>query len=176
MPGGPGQSNPQAGIRFTESEPCRVLSRRLLPGEFAACPPQLLESRRTRCLSVPRQALRGFARRGQGSPDELRSRQCVDGFVGACSQEDGTIRHARTPGTADRPVRPQQQRATLEAVRSHYIEFSACAVVAPGGVPPPVATTDGCARSGAGPGERAALLAYLRSLRLRQRGPGRLAL
>jgi cytochrome c peroxidase len=181
--GGPGQSTSQAPvIRFhsIQSQCPRPIDTRpvdtVTPPRFAfaACPPRLARNARMYEveLSVPTVTPSGVllpagtkVRRTSSDP----GRSLLTGFVGGPGPQDDWD-HFDMPGLRGirntAPYFHNNSAATLEEVVDHYIEFfKRVRVVAPGGVPPPVATTDGINFNRAPlPEERAALLAYLRKL------------
>ena len=182
--GGPGQSTPQATPNDPPAPVIRfhnIFSQCPRPVDaagryaFAACSPQLARSVRTYEieLSVPTPGPLGVThpagfkvRRRSSDP----GRALVTGFVGGSAPRDDWEKFD-VPGlrgiSRTAPYFINNSAATLEEMVDHYIELFTRAEVnfTPGGVVPPIATTDGVRfdRKPA-PEERAALLAYLRKL------------
>jgi cytochrome c peroxidase len=180
--GGPGQSTAQATpagqvLRFQ-----RVLSQCPRPVDaasparfaFAACPPRLARNARTYeiALSVPTQSPTGLlaagtkVRRTSSDP----GRALLTGFVGGPLPLDDWEKFDMPGLRGIRKTAPyfhNNSAATLDDVFDHYIEFFKFveANVAPGAPIPPIMTTDGVHFDRRPtPGERAALIAYLRKL------------
>jgi cytochrome c peroxidase len=182
--GGPEQSSPEAPvIRFhsildqcprpIDTRPIEVVTPARFA--FAACPPRLARNARTYeiAVSVPTPGPGGVLlpagskiRRTSDDP----GRALLTGFVGGPLAPQDDWEKFDTPALRGirntAPYFHNNSAATLEEVVDHYIEFfKRVQVAAPGGVPPPVATTDGVNFDRAPlPEERAALLAYLRKL------------
>jgi cytochrome c peroxidase len=166
--GGPGQSTPQIPvIRFHDiSTQCPRPVDTVSPARFAfaPCPDRLLRNARTYEITQPN----GTTIRRTSSDPGRALLTGIAGFGLPAAQDDWNkfdapglrgIRHTA-------PYFHNNSAATLEEVVDHYIEFfKRVKVVAPPGVVPPVATTDGVNFDRQPmPEERAALLAYLRKL------------
>lgn len=165
--GGPGQSTPQPPVvRFHDiSSQCPRPIDTVTPARFnfQPCPPRLARNARTYEITLPTGVK---IRRTSADP----GRALLTGFagVGPPAQDDWNkldapslrgLRHTA-------PYFHNNSAATLEEMVDHYIEFfKRVPVLAPPGVVPPVASTDGVHFDRAPrPEERAALLAYLRKL------------
>jgi cytochrome c peroxidase len=175
--GGPGGTTPETPIiRFHDiGSQCPRPADTATPARFAfmACPPRLARNARTYevTLSVPTPGPTGVLPAGtkvrRTSSDPARA--LLTGFAGGPAPQDDWNK-LDTPGLRGirktAPYFHNNSAATLEEVVDHYVEFfKRVRVVAPGGVPPPVATTNGVDFDRALlPEEREALLAYLRKL------------
>ena len=164
--GGPGQSTTQAPlVRYHDiSSQCPRPVDVVTPVRFAfkPCPPRLARNARTFEISL---ADGSKIRRTSSDP----GRALLTGFVGGPPPLDDWnkldvnglrgIRHTA-------PYFHNNSADTLEEVVDHYIEFFKRArAIAPPGVVPPVASTDGVNFDRQPrPEEREALLAYLRRL------------
>ena len=187
--GGPGQSTPQATLNNPPAPVVRyhtILSqcpRPVDPGGgfvFAPCSPQLARNARTYAiaLSIDTPTPTGIipagtiVRRTSSDP----GRALVTGFVGGAGFANGLAprddwEKFDVPGlrgiSRTAPYFHNNSAATLEEMLDHYDAFfrRAEVIFAPGGVVPPIATTDGANfdRRPA-PEERAALVAYLKKL------------
>ena len=175
--GGPGQSTSQAPVvRFhTIAAQCpRLVDPVSSPRfSFASCAPGLARNARTYeiALSVATPSPTGLLpagtkiRRSSSDP----GRALITGFVGGPPELDDWNK-LDVPGlrgiSRTAPYFHNNSAATLEEVVDHYIEFfKAGQALAPPGVVPPVASTDGIHFDRQPrPEERAALLAYLRKL------------
>jgi cytochrome c peroxidase len=165
--GGPGQSTAQGAVlRYTEiHSSCPRPVDTVTPPRwaFARCPAQLARNERTYEITV---AGGTTVRRTSSDP----GRALLTGFVGGPAARDDWNKLDPTGlhGISERaPYFHNNSAATLEDVVDHYVQFfkRVQANAPPGGLPPPVATTDGVHfdRRPA-PEEREALLAYLRKL------------
>jgi cytochrome c peroxidase len=164
--GGPGQSTAQAPVvRFHDiSTQCPRPVDTAVPARFtfAACTPQLARNARTYEITLPNGST---TRRTSSDP----GRALLTGFVGGLPAQDDWNK-LDMPGlrgiSRTAPYFHNNSAATLEDVVDHYIEFfKRVQAMAPPGVVPPIASTDGVhfdRRPTAD--ERAALLAYLRKL------------
>ncbi|MEO6238192.1 MAG: hypothetical protein ABIQ52_14435 [Vicinamibacterales bacterium] len=192
--GGPGQSTPQAPVvRFhTIASQCPRPVDAVAPARFAfaSCPDRLARNARTYeiTLSVPMPCpatgrvtpcplpsvpggppppLPAGARIRRTSSDPGRA--LLTGFVGGAAAADDWDK-LDSPGLRGigetAPYFHNNSAATLEDVVDHYIEFfKRVRILAPPGVVPPIASTDGVHFDRAPlPEERAALLAYLRKM------------
>ena len=165
--GGPGQSTPQLPVvRYHEiSSQCPRPVDTVTPARFnfKPCPPRLARNARTYEITLPTGAK---IRRTSSDP----GRALLTGFagVGPPAADDWNkldvtgLRGLRRTA----PYFHNNSAATLEEVVDHYIEFyKRVQAIAPPGVVPPVASTDGVHFDRIPlPEERAALLAYLRKL------------
>ena len=164
--GGPGQSTAQAPVvRFHDiSSQCPRPVDTVTPARFsyAPCPSRLDRNARTYEFTQPNGSK---VRRTSSDP----GRALLTGFVGGPPGQDDWQKFD-VPGlrgiSETAPYFHNNSAATLEDVVDHYIEFfKRIPVIAPPGVVPPVATTDGVHFDRRPlPEERAALLAYLRKL------------
>jgi len=164
--GGPGQSTPQAPvIRFHDIfTQCPRPVDTATPARFAytACAPQLARNARTYEITL---ANGTKTRRTSDDP----GRALLTGFVGGPAPQDDWNK-LDTPGlhgiSQTAPYFHNNSAATLEDVVDHYIEFfKRVQVNAAPGVVPPIASTDGVHFDRRPtPEERAALIAYLRTL------------
>ena len=165
--GGPAQSTPQAPvIRYHEvfaqcPRPVDTVSPPRFA--FAPCADRLARNARTYEIT-PGERKQGAPHHlgpGTRAPDRLRGRAAAAGRLGEARHAAACAGSRRTA-----PYFHNNSEATLEAVVAHYIEFfKRVQAVAPGGVVPPVATTDGVHFDRAPkPEEVPALLAYLRKL------------
>jgi len=164
--GGPGLSTPQAPVIryhdiFTQ---CPRPVDTVTPPRFlfAACPPRLARNARTYEIRL----INGTtARRTSSDP----GRALLTGYVGGLAPTDDWNKFD-APGlrgiSKTAPYFHNNSAATLEEVVDHYMEFfKRVQVNAAPGVVPPIATTDGVHFDRRPvPEERAALLAYLRTL------------
>jgi hypothetical protein len=164
--GGPTQSTPQAPvIRYHEVfAQCPRPVDTVTPARFAfaPCPDRLARNARTYEITL---ANGTKVRRTSSDP----GRGLLTGFVGGPQPQDdwNKLDMPALRGIAKTaPYFHNNSEATLEGVVAHYVEFfKRVEAVAPGGVPPPVATTDGVHFDRAPkPEEVPALLAYLRKL------------
>jgi len=164
--GGPGGSSPQAPvIRFHDiSTQCPRPVDTVTPARFAlaVCSPQLARNARTYEITM---ANGTKIRRTSSDP----GRALLTGFVGGPAPQDDWNK-LDTPGlhglSHTAPYFHNNSAATLEEVVDHYIEFfKRVQINAAPGLVPPIATTDGV-HFDRHPTleERAALLAYLRTL------------
>jgi len=165
--GGPGQSTTQPPVvRFHDiSSQCPRPVDTVTPARFnfKPCPPRLARNARTYEITLPTGAK---IRRTSSDP----GRALLTGFagVGPPAQDDWNkldvtgLRGLRNTA----PYFHNNSADTLEEVVDHYIEFyKRVQAIAPPGVVPPVASTDGVHFDRIPlPEERAALLAYLRKL------------
>jgi cytochrome c peroxidase len=165
--GGPGQSTTQPPVvRYHDiSSQCPRPVDTATPARFnfQPCPPRLARNARTYEITLPTGAK---IRRTSSDP----GRALLTGFagVGPPAADDWNkldvigLRGLRNTA----PYFHNNSAATLEEVVDHYIEFfKRIPVIAPPGVVPPVASTDGVrVDRKPQPEERAALLAYLRKL------------
>jgi cytochrome c peroxidase len=175
--GGPGQSTPTFPVtRYsTISSQCPRPVDTATPARFAfaPCPPQLARNARTYeiVLSLPTQTAGGLlpagtrVRRASSDP----GRALLTGFVGGAGPQDDwdkldvpTLHGIRRTA----PYFHNNSAGTLEAVVDHYVEFfKRIEALAAPGVVSPAASTDGVRFDRIPrPDERAALLAYLRTL------------
>jgi cytochrome c peroxidase len=164
--GGPGQSTPQAPVvRFHDiSTQCPRPVDTATPARFAfaACAPQLARNARTYEITL---ANGTKIRRTSSDP----GRALLTGFVGGAAPADDWNK-LDMPGlhgiSGTAPYFHNNSAATLEEVVDHYIEFfKRVQVNAAPGVVPPIASTDGVHFDRRPtPAERAALVAYLRTL------------
>jgi cytochrome c peroxidase len=164
--GGPGQSTPQAPvIRFHDIfTQCPRPVDTATPARFAyaACPPQLARNARTYEITL---ANGSKIRRTSSDP----GRALLTGFVGGPAPQDDWNK-LDTPGlhgiSQTAPYFHNNSAASLEDVVDHYIEFfKRVRINAAPGVVPPIASTDGVNFDRRPtPEERAALVAYLRTL------------
>jgi cytochrome c peroxidase len=165
--GGPGLSSTQAPVvRFHDiTSQCPRPVDTAVPARFgyAACAPQLARNARTYEITLPT----GLKiRRTSSDP----GRALLTGFAGVGPPAQDDWNKFDVPGlrgiARTAPYFHNNSAATLEEVVDHYIEFfKRVQVIAPPGVVPPVASTDGV-NFNRRPTveERAALLAYLRRL------------
>jgi cytochrome c peroxidase len=165
--GGPGQSTTQPPVvRFHDiSSQCPRPVDTVTPARFnfKPCPPRLARNARTYEITLPTGAK---IRRTSSDP----GRALLTGFagVGPPAQDDWNkfdvtgLRGLRNTA----PYFHNNSADTLEEVVDHYVEFyKRVQAIAPPGVVPPVASTDGVHFDRIPlPQERAALLAYLRKL------------
>ena len=187
--GGPGQSTPQATPNDPPAPVVRyhtILSQCPRPVDpqarfvFAACPPQLARNARTYAIALsidtptPAGVLPAgtIVRRTSSDP----GRALLTGFVGGAGFVNGLAprddwEKFDVPGlrgiSRTAPYFHNNSAATLEEMLDHYDVFfrRAEVILAPGGVVPPITTTDGVHFDRRPrPEERAALLAYLRKL------------
>ena len=165
--GGPGQTTATTpGVRFHDiaSQCPRPVDIDPSPRfAFAACPPRLARNARTYEITMP-----GVAPFRRTSSDPGRA--LLTGFVGGPAPRDDWNKFDM-PGLRGigktAPYFHNNSAATLEEVVDHYIELfkRIKANTVTGGLPPPVASTDGKTFDRQPlPEERAALLAYLRKL------------
>jgi hypothetical protein len=129
---------------------------------FAPCPPQLARNARTYEIT---QANGSKVRRTTDDP----GRALLTGFVGLPQPQDDWSKFdmpALRGISKTAPYFHNNSAATLEDLVAHYVEFfKRVQANAPGGVPPPVATTDGIHFDRAPqPAELPALIAYLKKL------------
>lgn len=165
--GGPGQSTTQAPvIRFHDIfSACPRPVDNVTPARFnlLPCPPRLARNARTYEITLPTGAK---IRRTSDDP----GRALLTGFAGVGPPAQDDWNKMDVPGLRGlrntAPYFHNNSAATLEEVVDHYVEFfKRIPLVAPPGVVPPVASTDGVHFDRAPlPEERAALLAYLRKL------------
>jgi hypothetical protein len=165
--GGPGQSTTQPPVvRYHDiSSQCPRPVDTATPARFnfKACPPRLARNARTYEITLPTGAR---IRRISSDP----GRALLTGFagVGPPATDDWNkldvtgLRGLRNTA----PYFHNNSADTLEEVVDHYVEFyKRVQAIAPPGVVPPVASTDGVHFDRIPlPAERAALLAYLRKL------------
>jgi cytochrome c peroxidase len=165
--GGRGQSTTQPPVvRFHDiSSQCPRPVDTMTPARFhfKPCPPRLARNARTYEITLPTGAK---IRRTSSDP----GRALLTGFagVGPPAQDDWNkldvtgLRRLRNTA----PYFHNNSADTLEEVVDHYVEFyKRVQAIAPPGVVPPVASTDGVHFDRIPlPEERAALLAYLRKL------------
>lgn len=164
--GGPGQSTPQVpvvrfhGIASQCPRPVDAVSP--VRFNFAPCPPRLARNARTYEITLPNGSI---IRRASSDP----GRALLTGFVGGPpATEDWnkfdipSIRGLKSSA----PYFHNNSASTLEEMVDHYIEFfKFVKATTPAGVIPPIASTDGVNFDRQPrPEERAALLAYLRTL------------
>jgi cytochrome c peroxidase len=164
--GGPGQSTTTPPVvRFHDiASQCPRPVDTVAPARFAfaPCPPRLARNARTYEILLTNGTV---ARRTSSDP----GRALLTGFVGGAPAQDDWNK-LDVPGLRGirrtAPYFHNNSADTLEAVVDHYIEFfKRVKAIAPPGVVPPVATTDGVNFDRQPkPEERAALLAYLRKL------------
>ena len=165
--GGPGQATTQAPvIRFHDIfSQCPRPVDTATPARFnlQPCPPRLARNARTYEITLPTGAK---IRRTSDDP----GRALLTGFAGVGPPAQDDWNKLDVPGLRGlrntAPYFHNNSAATLEEVVDHYVEFfKRIPLVAPPGVVPPVASTDGVHFDRAPlPEERAALLAYLRKL------------
>lgn len=165
--GGPGQSTTQAPVvRFHDIfSQCPRPVDTVTPARFnlLSCPPRLARNARTYEITLPTGAK---IRRTSDDP----GRALLSGFAGVGPPAQDDWNKLEVPGLRGlrntAPYFHNNSAATLEEVVDHYVEFfKRIPLVAPPGVVPPVASTDGVHFDRAPlPEERAALLAYLRKL------------
>lgn len=165
--GGAGQSTTQAPvIRFHDIfSACPRPVDNVTPARFnlLPCPPRLARNARTYEITLPTGAK---IRRTSDDP----GRALLTGFAGVGPPAQDDWNKMDVPGLRGlrntAPYFHNNSAATLEEVVDHYVEFfKRIPLVAPPGVVPPVASTDGVHFDRAPlPEERAALLAYLRRL------------
>jgi cytochrome c peroxidase len=175
--GGPGMSTPQFPVnRFMNiSSGCPRAIDTMTPPRFvfAACEPRFLRNARTYEieLSVPTLTPGGLLPAGarvRRTTDDP-GRALLTGFVGGPGPEDDWEKFD-VPGlrgvSATAPYFHNNSAATLEEVVDHYVQFfKRVLTIAPPGVVSPVVSTDGVhVDRPPRPEERAALLAYLRTL------------
>jgi cytochrome c peroxidase len=164
--GGPGQSTTQPPVaRFHDiGSQCPRPVDTVTPARFAfaPCPPRLARNTRTYEILLTNGTV---ARRTTSDP----GRALLTGFVGGAAAQDDWNK-LDVPGLRGirktAPYFHNNSADTLEAVVDHYIEFfKRVKAIAPPGVIPPVASTDGV-HFDRQPTleERDALLAYLRKL------------
>jgi cytochrome c peroxidase len=164
--GGPGQSTPQIPIvRYHDiATQCPRPVDTVTPARFAftPCPDRISRNARTYEIT-----LAGGVRIRRSSDDPGRA--LLTGFVGGPANLDDWNKFD-APGlrgiSRTAPYFHNNSAATLGDVVDHYIEFfKRVKVNAPPGVVPPIASTDGIHFDRAPtPAERAALIAYLRTL------------
>ena len=164
--GGPGQSTAQAPVvRMHEiATQCPRPVDTVSPARFTflPCPPRLARNARTYEITL---ANGTRIRRTSSDP----GRALLTGFVGGPPGQDDWQKFD-VPGLRGlrftAPYFHNNSAATLEEVVDHYMAFfQRVQANAPGGVPPPIATTDGVNFDRQPtPAERDALLAYLRKL------------
>ena len=165
--GGPGQSTVQAPLpaRFHDiSSQCPRPVDTVVPARFnfAPCPARLARNARTYEITLANGTV---VRRTSSDP----GRALLTGFVGGPAPSDDwnklDVNGLRGIGKTA-PYFHNNSADTLEQVVDHYIEFFKRAqVTAPPGVVPPFTTTDGVHFDRQPlPEERAALVAYLRTL------------
>ena len=164
--GGPRHSTPAAPvIRYHDIQAgCPRAVDTVTPPRFAfaPCPPQLARNARTYELTL---ANGNKIRRTTSDP----ARALLTGFVGLPQAQDDWSKFdmpALRGISRTAPYFHNNSAATLDDVVAHYVEFfKRVQVNAPGGVPPPIATTDGVHFDRAPlPEELPALVAYLRKL------------
>jgi cytochrome c peroxidase len=164
--GGPGMSTPQPPVvRFHDiSTQCPRPVDTVTPARFAftPCAPRLARNVRTFEIT---QINGVVARRVSSDP----GRALLSGFVGGPAAADDWNK-LDMPGlrgiALTAPYFHNNSAATLDEVADHYVEFyKRVRAIAPPGVVPPIATTDGVNFDRAlRPEERDALVAYLRTL------------
>jgi cytochrome c peroxidase len=164
--GGPGQSTPQIPIvRYHDiATQCPRPVDTVTPARFAftPCPDRISRNARTYEIT-----LAGGVRIRRSSDDPGRA--LLTGFVGGPANLDDWNKFD-APGlrgiSRTAPYFHNNSAATLGDVVDHYIEFfKRVKANAPPGVVPPIASTDGIHFDRAPtPAERAALIAYLRTL------------
>jgi cytochrome c peroxidase len=165
--GGSGQSTTQQPvIRFHDIfSQCPRPVDTATPARFnlKPCPPRLARNARTYEITLPTGAT---IRRTSSDP----GRALLTGFAGVGPPAQDDWNKLDVPGLRGlrntAPYFHNNSADTLEEVVDHYIEFfKRIPLIAPPGVVPPVASTDGVHFDRAPrPEERAALLAYLRKL------------
>lgn len=164
--GGPGQSTTQAPlVRYhdIQSQCPRPVDTATPPRfAFAPCPERLARNARTYEFTLPNGSK---VRRTSSDP----GRALLTGFVGGPPVNDdwNKLDVPALRGIArTAPYFHNNSAATLEEVVDHYIEFfKRVPAIAPPGVVPPVASTDGVHFDRIPrPEERAALIAYLKKL------------
>jgi cytochrome c peroxidase len=164
--GGPGQSTAQApAVRYHDiASQCPRPVDTVTPARFAfaPCPPRLARNARTYEITLPNGSR---IRRTSSDP----GRALLTGFVGGPAGLDDWNKFDIPGLRGIRKTAPyfhNNSAATLEEVVDHYVEFfKRVQAMAPPGVVPPVATTDGVNFDRRPtPEERDALLAYLRKL------------
>jgi len=165
--GGPGQSSTQPPVvRYHDiSSQCPRPVDTVTPARwnFHTCPPRLARNARTYEITLPTGAK---IRRISSDP----GRALLTGFAGVGPPANDDWNKLDVTGLRGlrntAPYFHNNSAATLEEVVDHYVEFyKRVQVVAPPGVVPPVASTDGVHFDRIPlPEERAALLAYLRKL------------
>ena len=164
--GGPGMSTPQPPVvRFHDiSTQCPRPVDTVTPARFlfTPCPPRLARNARTFEITLINGTV---ARRVSSDP----GRALLSGFVGGPAAADDWNK-LDMPGlrgiALTAPYFHNNSAATLEEVADHYVQFyKRVQAIAPPGVVPPIATTDGVNFDRAlRPEEREALVAYLRTL------------
>jgi cytochrome c peroxidase len=164
--GGPGMSTPQPPVvRFHDiSTQCPRPVDTVTPARFlfTPCPARLARNARTYEITLNNGTV---ARRVSSDP----GRALLSGFVGGPAAQDDWNK-LDMPGLRGiahtAPYFHNNSAATLEEVADHYVQFyKRVPTVAPPGVVPPVATTDGVHFDRAlQPEERDGLVAYLRTL------------
>jgi cytochrome c peroxidase len=164
--GGPGMSTPQPPVvRFHDiSTQCPRPVDTVTPARFlfTPCPVRLTRNARTYEITLNNGTV---ARRVSSDP----GRALLSGFVGGPAGQDDWNK-LDIPGlrgiSHTAPYFHNNSAATLEEVADHYVQFyKRVPTVAPPGVVPPVATTDGVHFDRAlQPEERDGLVAYLRTL------------
>jgi cytochrome c peroxidase len=165
--GGSGQSTTQAPVvRFHDIfSQCPRPVDTATPARFnlKPCPPRLARNARTYEITLPTGAK---IRRTSSDP----GRALLTGFAGVGPPAQDDWNKLDVPGLRGlrntAPYFHNNSADTLEEVVDHYIEFfKRIPLIAPPGVVPPVASTDGVHFDRRPlPEERAALLAYLRKL------------
>lgn len=165
--GGAGQSTPQVPVvrlhDISSQCPRPVDTATPTRFNFLPCPPRLARNARTYEITLPTGAK---IRRTSDDP----GRALLTGFAGVGPPAQDDWNKLDMPGLRGlrntAPYFHNNSAATLEEVVDHYVEFfKRVPLVAPPGVVPPVASTDGVHFNRAPlPEERAALLAYLRKL------------
>ena len=165
--GGSGQSTTQAPVvRFHDIfSQCPRPVDTATPARFnlKPCPPRLARNARTYEITLPTGA---SIRRTSSDP----GRALLTGFAGVGPPAQDDWNKLDVPGLRGlrntAPYFHNNSADTLEEVVDHYVEFfKRVQAIAPPGVVPPVASTDGVHFDRAPrPEERAALLAYLRKL------------
>lgn len=165
--GGAGQATTQAPvIRFHDIfSQCPRPVDTATPARFnlLPCPSRLARNARTYEITLPTGAK---IRRTSDDP----GRALLTGFAGVGPPAQDDWNKLDVPGLRGlrhtAPYFHNNSAATLEEVVDHYVEFfKRIPLIAPPGVVPPVASTDGVHFDRAPlPEERAALLAYLRKL------------
>lgn len=164
--GGPGMSTPQPPVvRFHDiSTQCPRPVDTVTPARFlfTTCPPRLARNARTFEITLINGTV---ARRVSSDP----GRALLSGFVGGPAAADDWNK-LDMPGlrgiALTAPYFHNNSAATLEEVADHYVQFyKRVQAIAPPGVVPPIATTDGVNFDRAlRPEEREALVAYMRTL------------
>jgi len=165
--GGPSQSNGQAPVvRYHDiSSQCPRPLDTVTPARFAftPCAPQLARNARTYEITLPNGTR---IRRTSSDP----GRALLTGFAGVGPAPQDDWQKLDIPGLRGlrktAPYFHNNSAPTLEAVLDHYDEvFKRARTIAPPGVVPPLLTTDGVHFDRPPvPEERAALLAYLKTL------------